>query len=404
MNILMVNPVHPSTPHVSAVRAWRFAQELARRGHRTVFLTGSSVDQVDADIPILETHDWRKPFVCSIPLATEGQFGSPMPRWLDKVRTAACMVLDGGRRRSWVTSAVEHVARINDVFRPTVVWCTLGSLEAAFVSKRVAARLKCPWVLDVKDMWEFVVPQGLRRIMAWRTRGWAAATANARTTAEAVVKWLGVVPSVIYSGIDERYYPDERAAPSPSQEFAVNLIGSIYFPSRLSAFVEGLADWMEDMPEASRRIVRVRYLGADDKVVWAAALQHQGKVPVETTGFVSVDEVARCCKAAAMNVYIGYPGAFHHKLLELLACGRPVMAVGSETAEAEELARETQATLSIAPDSIAVRATVESVFERWTDRSFMVASGARLRQFDWSTQAQALELVLTSAVGQRAAR
>lgn len=404
MNILMVNPVHPSTPHISAVRAWRFAQELARRGHRTVLLTGSPVGQVDADMPVLETHDWRKPVVCSLPLPTDGQSPLRMPRWLNRARTAACMVRDGGRRGSWVTSAVEHVVRINDAFRPTVVWCTLGSLEAAFVSKRVAARANCPWVLDVKDMWEFVVPRGLRRMMAWRTRGWAAATANARTTAEAVAKWLGVVPSVIYSGIDDRYFPDEGAAPTPTQEFAVNLIGSIYFPSRLSAFVEGLADWMESMSEASRGLVRVRYLGSDETLVRAATLKYRGKIPIETMGFVSVDEVARRCKVAAMNAYIGYPGAFHHKLLELLACGRPVMAVGSETAEAEQLARETHATLSIAPDANAVRATVQSAFERWTDRSFAVASGARLRQFDWPTQALALERALTAVIGPRAPR
>ena len=71
-----------------------------------------------------------------------------------------------------------------DAFQPDIVWTTFGSLEAVLVAKRAAARRRCPWVLDIKDNPEVFIPAGLRKVMAWRTRGCAALTANAQFTAD----------------------------------------------------------------------------------------------------------------------------------------------------------------------------------------------------------------------------
>ena len=70
----------------------------------------------------------------------------------------------------------------------------------------LAKAFGCPWVLDIKDNWELYVPSGLRRLMAWRTRGWAAVTANAEFTARKANIWQRSDAAIIYSGVDDVFF------------------------------------------------------------------------------------------------------------------------------------------------------------------------------------------------------
>ncbi len=50
-------------------------------------------------------------------------------------------------------------------------------------------------------------------------------------------------------------------------------------------------------------------------------------VPTRAPGHIPVETLAAECKAAALNGFVAHDGGFHHKLLELLACGWPIVAV-----------------------------------------------------------------------------
>ena len=199
MNVLMVNPVHPSTPHISAVRAWRFAEELAHRGHRVVLLTAHRADGGADQGPPTDNHDWHEPLVLSFAGVNRKVPSVSPPRPLRRAATAVRLFRDGGRNGAWVRASVAGVTRSHAGFKPDVVWCTFGTMEGVFAAKQIAKVTGCPWVLDVKDNWELYVPRGMRRLMAWRIKGWSAITANAESTAYVAAKWHDASPAVIYS-------------------------------------------------------------------------------------------------------------------------------------------------------------------------------------------------------------
>ena len=133
MNILMINPVHPSVPHISGVRAWRFSQELAKRGHRVVLLTARHEGQTGDDTSIVDTGDWREPVVLACGAAAREESAvQPMKGLPGRLATAMRMLRHGGRGGAWVQEAVRTALRSRSAFEPNVVWCTFGMLESVF--------------------------------------------------------------------------------------------------------------------------------------------------------------------------------------------------------------------------------------------------------------------------------
>jgi hypothetical protein len=398
MNILMINPTHPATPHISAVRAWRFSQELSRRGHRVMLLTGTPADAETAAIEPLLSHDWSQPFVLVCGLTPFEGVTSTRNRVMRRARTAVRMLRHGGRQGAWVRDAVRAVGQARQAFAPDVVWCTCGMLESAFAARRIAAQARCPWVLDVKDNWESLVPKGIRHLMTWRIRGWTAMTANARLNSDLATKWQGTTPSVIYSGVELDFFPSPDEAHARPLEFSVNLVGSIYSSDKLGRCFEGLGAWFEHLAEDQRSRVTLRYIGGDAEHVAAAARRHLPQVALHLPGYLPVGEMARLCKAAAANIYIANPSTFHHKLLELLACGRTVIAFPSERQESTELATALGGGLVVANSPEAVASILTTLHASWQAESAPAPRRDAARHMSWPAQAGTLEQVLSRVV------
>jgi len=404
MNVLMINPVHPSTPHISAARAWRFAQELAHRGHRVVLVTSDRTGHFVEGCPRFESHNWREPFVYSCGSLSQVESGRQLPRLLRKGATAAAMFLDGGIQGDWVRASVRAAAGFKSAFRPDIVWATFGAMEAVFAAKRIAKEAECPWVLDVKDNWELYVPRGIRRLIAMRTGGFSALTANSQLTAKVAARWYGAPPVVIYSGVEQDFYPANGGDECNRKEFVVNLIGSVYDSDRLSEFFRAMQSWIQGLGSSERATVVVRYLGGDEKKVEAAAARNLPDCRIDVIGFVPVDRLAKICKAAAVNVYIAFHLTFHHKLLELLACGRPVLAFPSEHPESIGLVSEVGGDMVIADSADALVKALRRILTDWAAGTIggeIVDSGQR---FSWPNQAADLERVLLSVCASSARR
>jgi glycosyltransferase involved in cell wall biosynthesis len=399
VNILIIHPVHPATPHISAVRAWRFAKELASFGHRVLLLTASRQGQPTASIDALADHDWQQPFILAYDIASEeAELYTRLPKSLRKAHTAWRMLRRGGKLNGWIASAVGGARGLGDRFVPDVVWCTFGQMEAVFAAKRIASGAGCPWVLDIKDNWELYVPHGLRRLMTWRTRGWAALTANARFTAEKARLWQGSEGTVVYSGVDESFFAREPDIDESQETFCINLIGSVYFKERLESFLIGLRGWADSLaPEQRSRIV-VRYLGGDEALVGAVAQHCIPDIEIKCKGYVAASRMARYGRSAAVNVYIAHPGTFHHKLLELLACGRPVMACPAESDESRALARQVSGVLLEASNSAQVSSELTKLHLSWLSAPGQAASPDPVRRYSWANQATVLEKTLANVV------
>jgi hypothetical protein len=399
MNILMVNAVHPSTPHISGVRAWRFASELATLGHRVVLITASKQQDSSYDIEGFDSHEWTTPFIlsCRMP-SREASVDVRLPQPLPRIATALKMLTRGGRHGEWAENAVDAAEAISQKFGPRIVWCTFGTLEGVMAARRIASRGKCPWVLDLKDNWELYVPAGMRTLMAWRTRGWVGLTANARFTAEKAMKWHGAEATVVYSGVDDSFSasdePDERL----DKTFSINLIGSIYNRTYLDEFLCGLSSWIKTLSTERKSDVALRYLGADARIVQEAVCTCAADLNLVVSQYLPVHEMARLCRTAAINAYVTHPATFHHKLLELLSCGAPVIAYPRESAESRCLARELNQTLIEAADAAQLASQIASVHSAWLTRSLRTPPSAGQAGYSWPRQAKLLETRLLQLV------
>ena len=389
MKLAVVTTVHPATPHISAMRTWRFAQALAARGHQPVLICAGPAVGTAAPVrrPEPARHDWSRPLVLEVPAA-------PV-RWTGRAFTLVRLLVDGGNLAPWTRAAVAAARGLIQDFRPDLVWTTFGRLEAVIAGRRIARVAGCPWVLDLKDNWELYVPAPLRRAMVRRISGWAALTANAEFNRDLARRGLGGEATVVYSGVDAAFLA--RAGHlDPGAGFAINLVGSLYDPRWLAVLLAGVRRWAAALAPEARRELRLVYLGADQRAFAAGLVRQPPGIAAASTGWVAVADLARACRGAGVNAYLFHPGTFHHKLLELLACGRPVLAVPGERAESRVLAAGTGGDLRTAASPAAVARELARAHTRWRAAVGPAPAGP-FAPFGWDAQAAVLEGVLVGA-------
>mgnify|MGYP003632818235 CR=1 FL=1 len=395
MNILMVNPSHPDKPHISAVRAWRFSQELAKRGHRVVLLTVESPKSSQSRRTFADSHDWSKPLVMEVKAASVAESTHFIAA--RKIKTVWDMVRHGGAQHNWVRKALEKFLQELPL-RPDIVWCTFGQMEAVIGGSRIASSLGIPWVLDIKDNWELYVPLGLRRFMVWRTHGASAVTSNALFTADKVKKWQHRTATVIYSGVDEAFFHSAEAS-SADSIFTINIVGGLYFEQHLKTLLYGIQLWVETLDSEERGRVRLHYLGGDVQRFSEVSSQLTQNIVTKVMGYLPVNDMAAHCREAAVNAYVANRFGFHHKLLELLACDCPVMACPAESDESRRLARDVGGVLLEVADSSSVLFSLARIFETWRNKKSQQVDPRLQRRYGWPEQAGMLERVLIKATG-----
>jgi glycosyltransferase involved in cell wall biosynthesis len=387
MNIVLVNAVHPRTPHVAALRAARFAAELSRRGHDVVLVTSSAPEDADRDPQAdVDTGGLR---VVEVP-GYHQQPAPPMLPSLRRIETAVRLFMDGGYQSAWVRAAVRALP---PGFRPDVVWTTFGKLESVVVARRLARRFRTPWVLDLKDKWDLFIPIGLRRVLACRNRGWSAVTVNSAANLEQAARWHRGRAQVIYSGVDDAFLA-RSPLPADRRRFVINLVGSLYFPERVDEVLLGLRLWSEGLDPAMRALVELHYVGGDVAMLRDAVARSGIHVVVRAEGYLPAPRLAASCGHASVNAYVAFPGSFHHKLLELLACDRPLIAYPRESQEARELAARVGGELIEPASASELASALALLHHRW-----LQGGGSEpvrgCDRYSWPAQAALLEETLS---------
>ena len=401
MNILMISPVHPDTPHISAVRAWQFAKGLAALGHKVVLMTAPLRERSPTSCGALTTHDWQQPYIVEV--LDDAQTDISLPSPLQKLRTGLRLIVNGGARGGWVRAVVIAAQSNSSAFHPDVVWCTFGALEAAFAAKRIANKLACPWVLDIKDNWELFVPHGLRRLMVWRTSGWAMVTTNADFTKQKAMQWQHTSGKIIYSGVDDAFFQYQGTATKAQFELTITLVGSLYSNEYLTVLMMGIDKWAHSLSENQRGQLVIRYLGGDIRLFNDAAKQCIPNLHVEALGYVSTSDMARYCSQSLLNMYVRHAGTFHHKLLELLACARPIVVYPAETQESRQLTEDAGGELIEASTADAIAVQIARVQNEVVDLSSSARSQHPQKHYTWANQSQLLEQVLLETVNTKQA-
>ena len=142
------------------------------------------------------------------------------------------------------------------------------------------------------------------------------------------------------------------------------------------------------------------YAGGDHAKVGAALQPLDGLAQVKVNSYLPLSELAALCRSASVNVYIRNPAGFHHKLLELLACGPPVVAFPGETDESRRLAAASGGEL-FCPNN---KEELVEILSQITARipASNIASPAQ-SAYTWTAQALILEQVLhQSTIGSAA--
>lgn len=411
MRLVFVNIGHPDMPHVASVRLPTFARAMARRGHKVILLTKTLHDNDpgdDADdlLRRLQRHDWTGPFHVAARPARAPRLqklrAGELARPLSKVMTAWYLLRYRGVHWDWsgVTPSLEAVLATQ--YRPDLVWATFVSSDALVIAQRLTDRAGCPWAADLKDSWSFRLPQGLRRLTAWRFRNVAKLTANSRFHGEQGARWFGKEVKTIYDGIPEEFLGrDGRGDLSGSGLFRIVLVGGTYGEARLGSFLRALGQWADALPEEQRASVLLTYAGTDSDAVRSACARtgFPGRPDqLEVRGYLPLGELAELCTSAWTNAYLWQATTFHHKLLELMACRRPVIAFPGEHLESEDLAARLGGELHVCTGASALVATLRELWARRYDSSPARGQERLLEAFGWETQAAELERVFTDAV------
>lgn len=375
MDILLINGTHPGTPHISGVRAGRFADELARMGHRCVLICAPVPGSSAAPPASATTHDWSEPLIIEAdhPGMANG----------NALATFANLLRYGGRRVAFQRNVVSRGRALAADFEPQIGWATFGSLEAVTALRALAREQGFPWIFDDKDNPEIYVPRAARLPLAWRLRGYAALHANSVLHADAARRWLGDSAEVIYSGVDRCFF-DAHPPFEPPRRY-VTLVGSLYSRAKVDSILSAIAEF-----NATSGLQPVSLVHIGKQGDW---LKNDRGVEIDLPGYVSPDEMARLCQHALANIYVFAGMTFHHKLFELLACRRPVIAYGGELPESISEADRLRAALAL-PTTPAALVEALTAAER-----FAPAADMPERFFTWPEQAGILEASMRRLIG-----
>jgi len=396
MKAVFINHCHPQMPHVCGLRVSRFADALAARGHQIVLLTetyppdaaGMTADRLPK---ALEDHDWSHPFVLACAPVGHERIHQARQGGLSALRRkaviAGAFLCHDGMFADWQTGAAAVLPTLVREFEPDVVWASFGNTDAWAIGRDLARRAGCPWVADMKDNWSAFLPTGLVRLMAHRFRDAAHMTVLSEGHCDEADRYFHGTKTVVYSGV-------ERILDSRLKDgsFRITFAGSIYDRARFQTLMSGVAGWLGT---SDRGDVVFQYAGNDEADARRLTDHMDDLMTRRFLGYLASDDLAALQAQSNVNIYVHNDRCIlHHKALELIAAGRPILCLPEESAETRRLAGDAGGSLFACVGEDDVVAALDVI----AAGGLPVPSRRDLEPFTWAARAQALIHVLDAAV------
>jgi hypothetical protein len=303
-------------------------------------------------------------------------------RW--RFQTAWDLLVRGGPFWQWKRDTEPFSTIIQNNFRPELCYATFGNLDALNIARELAQRCQIPWVMDIKDPAAAFLPKCLRPLLMRRYRDANAVTLNANFQRKYNKGWCNEKTELIYSGVESCAIPDAVIDPNL---FA--LVGAVYDDASLFRL---MAVFRRHVLESNSN-ARIIYYGKEVERVKVAARTAGVLERVDCAGMVDRLMMLRECSTAVALFYVGYAGTFHHKLLELAALGRPLIACPDESEESRDLMTKYKHPFYAGADEHELlRAMNTARLTKSADTRQL------LEDMDWSAVTTQLERVLIGAI------
>ena len=404
MRVVLVSHCHPETLHVCATRMREFAHALTKRGHEVILFTENLAGQPTDIFPdqaarAIQDHNFSTPLF----LASE-------PKGYPLIKKLRAQTLPWGLRQAvvvwyyfqhfgvftdWRTGSQLYITTIAEHFKPDIIWATFGNTDCWNIARDLARAAKCPWIADAKDPWETFIPAIFRNYLANCFSDSAAMTAFSQFHASDVQKYFGKQAAVLYSGFSVAQIAPS-STPNPD-EITVSLTGAIYDEQALRQLIQGIRSWLMELPEEKRTNVCLIYAGQDSDEVATATADLLKICRIDIKRFIPFEELRQIHRHAIANIYIKCNRTFHHKTIEMLSAGRPLICYPQETEEAIEIARSTSVPLLScdSPEQIP-----EALDQSLNIGQIDVEEDGGLRELTWESQASKLEEIFLNAMKQ----
>ncbi len=382
MKIWLVNQYAVPPTQAGITRHYAFARELQRRGHR-VTIVASSFDHVTRRETRLGANEtWRLEMVEDVPFL-----------WL---RTPAYRGNSLARVRNIFSFAWSVAYRLagQGIERPDLVVGSSPTLFAALAARKLAARWKIPFVMEVRDLWpESLVSLGklsrrhplvkaLALIEKHLYRSAAGIVTLLPNACEYIVARGGPPDKVFWvpNGVDLALFP----APNPPQgadAFRVLYAGSHGLANGLDAILDAAA-----ILQAKGQGHRIRFTLVGDGPQKPRLIKRAHDEQIDNVEFLDpvpkmnmhrllsgADAFIVTLRSAEVYRY----GTSLNKIFDFLAAGRPIVF---GTPECRNPVSESGAGLVVPPeDAPALAAAVESLAE--TPTGALWAMGCKGRHY-----------------------
>ena len=395
MRLVFINHCHPEAPHVCATRMREFSQAMTMLGHEVILLTETQQGMTAETTPEqttkkIQTHNFSVP----LHLAAEPKGHTLIKKLRDRklpwgIRQAVIIwyfFYHKGVFTDWRTGSQLYLHPIAEAFKPDLIWATFLNTDAWNIAKDLAKITKVPWVGDIKDPWGIFIPALFRKFLANYFDNCLALSTFSNFNSNDVQKWFKSPTTVIYSGFRANQLEPIKAF--SSDKINISLTGGIYNDHSLYELIQGVKIWLEGLTSNERSKVYLTYAGHDTEVVKKATRELNNLCQINLVGFISVKELQKIHQHSIANMYVKTYSTFHHKTIEMLSAGRPIICYPEENSEAIGIAKATNIDLHSCGTA---REISQALSESLNTQSNKVAENEHLRELTWDYQAKKLE-------------
>ena len=141
----------------------------------------------------------------------------------------------------WRISSQPYLKLIADEFRPDIVWSTFGGSDCWNIARDLSGMAGCPWVADIKDIWDVFIPGPFKLSLAQIYADAAALTTFSDFHQKRSTPYFSMEKFIHYSGLDTHVM---ASIPTHDSDFfQISLTGSVYNQIHLETALQTLEAW-----------------------------------------------------------------------------------------------------------------------------------------------------------------